>query len=148
MTWSELFIKDRQPTMEDISGYIGTFRPTWDELLRYFETAYKCTPKLTHSGCGMKPGWNIKFQKGSAAFGTWYPQPDAFDVMFTWSYKLDPEMMLLVPSLTPYMAEKVQEAEDFMKNGRWIMFRADDAPVIEDYKRMCAVKRPPAGGNF
>ena len=31
-----------------------------------------------------------------------------------------------------------------MKNGRWIMFRADGAEVVEDYKRMCAVKKAPA----
>ena len=144
MTWNDLFPKDRQPSMDDIAGYSGSFEPIWRDLIMYFETAYKCKPKMTYSGCGMKPGWNVKFQKSNTAFGTWYPQPDAFDAMFTWSYKLDPEMMLLLPLLTPQMAERVEKAEDFMKNGRWIMFCADSAEVVEDYKRMCAVKKAPA----
>jgi len=92
----------------------------------------------------MMPGWNLKFQKSGAAFGTWYPKPDAFDVMFIWSYKLDQEMMLLAPTLTAQMAEHVQQAADFMKNGRCIMFQADSAEVVEDYKRMCAIKKAPA----
>ena len=33
---------------------------------------------MTYSGCGMKPGWNLKFQKGNVAFGTWYPGQNAF----------------------------------------------------------------------
>jgi hypothetical protein len=31
-----------------------------------------------------------------------------------------------------------------MKNGRWLMFHADNTDIVEDYKRMCAVKKTPA----
>ena len=144
MTWNELYPKSRQPIMSDIADYAGAFKPIWLDLLAYFETAYKCKPKMAHSICGMKPGWNLKFQKSNTAFGTWYPLPDAFDVMFVWSYALDPEMMLLLPTLTPQMTGHVEKAEDFMKNGRWIMFCADNEEIVEDYKRMCAVKKRPA----
>ena len=144
MIWNELYPRERQPLMDDIAEYSGSFKPVWNSLLDYFDTAYKCKPKMTYSGCGGKPGWNLKFQKGNAAFGTWYPGQDAFDVMFTWSYKLNPEMMLFLPVLTTSLAEKLEKAEDFMKNGRWIMFRADGAEIVEDYKRMCAVKKAPA----
>jgi hypothetical protein len=129
--------------MKDIAKYTGGFKPVWNGLLEYFEAAYKCSPKMTYSCCGMKPGWNLKFQKGNANFGTWYPLPGAFDVMFVWSYKLDSEMMLLVPTLSTEMAGLVQNADDFMKNGRWIMFCADNSEIVEDYKRMCAVKKAP-----
>jgi len=52
-------------------------------------------------------------------------------------------MMLLLPTLSKQMAGHVQNAEDFMKNGRWIMFKADSTQILEDYKRMCAVKKAP-----
>ena len=145
MTWNELFPKVHQPSMEELAEYVGAFAPTWRDLLAYFETAYKCTPKMIHSGCSIMPGWNLKFQKSSATFGTWYPKQDGFDVMFIWSYKLDPDMQLLLPTLTTQMAGRVEAAEDFMKNGRWLMFSADNAEVIADYKRMCAVKKAPIG---
>jgi len=143
MTWNDLFPRERQPSMDDIAEYAGSFKPVWLEMLSYFEAAYKCVPKMTYSGCGM-PGWNLKFQKSAASFGTWYPAPDAFDAMFIWSYKLDAEMTALIPLLTPVMAEKIEKAGDFMKNGRWLMFKADGAETVEDYKRMCAVKKAPA----
>ena len=142
MTWDEMFTRDRQPSLDDIEAYAGTFAPVWTDLLAYFETAYKCVPKLTYSGCSM-PGWNLKFQKSTAAFGTWYPKPDAFDCMFVWSYKLDDDMMNLVPTLTPMMAERVTNAHDFMKNGRFMMFHVNTRDIVEDYKRMCAVKKAP-----
>ena len=145
MAWNEIFPKAHQPSMDDIAIYSGSFAPLWHDLIAYFATAYKCSPKLTYSGCSMKPGWNIKFQKSNTAFGTWYPQAGGFDVMFTWSYKLDAEMMQLLPILTPPIAEAVEKAEDFMKNGRWLMFRVDSAETVEDYKRMCAVKKAPLG---
>jgi len=143
MNWNELYPKELQPTMDDVADFAGGFKPVWLDLLSYFESAYKCKPKMTHSNCGM-PGWNLKFQKSSAAFGTWYPGRDAFEVMFIWSYKLDGEMTLLVPTLTSQLAEKITNAGDFMKNGRWTVFRAGDAETVEDYKRMCAVKKAPA----
>ena len=144
MMWHDLFPQDRQPLMDDVTAYSGSFGPVWRDVISYFERAYQCKPKMTYSCCGMKPGWNLKFQKSNTAFGTWYPQPGAFDVMFTWSYKLDAEMMLLLPMLTPQMAGHVERAEDFMKNGRWVMFCADNMGIIEDYKKMCAIKKRPA----
>jgi hypothetical protein len=54
-------------------------------------------------------------------------------------------MMLLLPTLTQFMSERIEKAGDFMKNGRWIMFRADNRDVVEDYKHMCAVKKAPVG---
>ena len=144
MTWSDLYPSDNQPTTDDISEYVGNFKPIWLDLLDYFENAYKCKPKMNYSCCGMKPGRNLKFQKSNVNFGTWYPMPEAFDVMFVWSYKLDPEMMLLLPTLSPQMANHLEKAEDFMKNGRWIMFSTDNKETVEDYKRMCAVKKAPA----
>ena len=143
MTWNELFPKDRQPMMEDIAEYVGPFESVWRDLLAYFETDYNCKPKMAHSVCGMAPGWNLKFQKSNVAFGTWYPKPDAFDVMFVWSHTLDADMRLLVPTMTPYMAEQVTNAADFYKTGRYMMFCMDNAETVADYKRMCAVKKIP-----
>jgi len=143
MTWNELFPKEKQPTMEEIGDYVGTYQPIWSNVLSYFEASYQTKPKMTYSGCGMKPGWNIKFQKSGQAFGTWYPQTYGFDVMFIWSYKLDLEMMQILPDLSEYIAEKCKNAEDFMKNGRWIMFRMDNETIFEDYKKMVSIKLPP-----
>lgn len=61
MIWNDLFPKEHQSLMDDIYKYSGDFEPIWRDLILYFESAYKCTPKMFYSGCGMKPGWNLKF---------------------------------------------------------------------------------------
>jgi hypothetical protein len=143
MNWNELFPKDREPTFEDIAGYVGTVRDQWLSLIAYFETAYKARPKLTYSGCSGMPGWNIKFQKSGQAFGTWYPQQDAFYVMIVVSYRLDADMERILPELSDYTADLYRNAGDYMKIGKWMMLKADSAQVFEDYKKIAAVKLPP-----
>ena len=92
MNWNTIYPKDQKPTMDDIANYIGEAKDLWLSLISYFDTTYKVKPKLSYSGCGMKPGWNVKYQKSGQAFGTLYPQENAFDVMAIISYKLDSQM--------------------------------------------------------
>ena len=143
MQWYEFFPSDKEPAFEDIANYVGTVKDLWLSLIDYFETTYKAKPKLTYSGCSGMPGWNIKFQKSGQAFGTWYPQEDAFYVMIVVSYKLDAEMERILPDLSAYTADSYRQAGDFMKTGKWMMLKADNAQVFEDYKKIVEVKLPP-----
>lgn len=142
--WHQLYPGGVEPAMDDIADYIGAAKPLWSSLIRYFEEAYKAKPKLTYSGCGMKPGWNVKFQKSGQAFGTLYPLEDAFDVMLVVSYRLDPLMQQVLPELSEKTANLYRAAGDYMKLGKWIMLRIDSPQALEDYKRMIAVKLAPA----
>ena len=143
MQWYELFPSDKEPDFEDIANYVGTVKDLWLSLIDYFETTYKVKPKLTYSGCSGMPGWNIKFQKSGQAFGTWYPQEDAFYVMIVVSYKLDAEMERILPELSAYTADSYRQAGDFMKTGKWMMLKVDNTQVFEDYKKIVEVKLPP-----
>jgi len=143
MSWNELFPADKEPSFEDISGYIGKVKNMWLSLIAFFETEYKTKPKLTYSGCSGMPGWNIKFQKKGVAFGTWYPQKNALYVMVIVSYKLDKEMEKILPELSEYTADLYRKAGDFMKIGKWMMLKADNKKIFEDYKKIVAVKMPP-----
>jgi hypothetical protein len=143
MNWHELYPSDKEPALEDIADYVGAVKDLWLSLVTYFETAYKIRPKLTYSGCSGMPGWNIKFQKSGQAFGTWYPHRDFFYVMIVISYRLDAQMQQILPELTGYTADLYRKADDYMKLGKWMMLKADSAPVFEDYKKIAAVKLAP-----
>jgi len=140
MKWHELFPKEKRPTMEDIADYTGEAKDLWLSLASHFESAYKAAPKLTYSGCGMKPGWNVKYQKSGKAFGTLYPQENAFDVMIIIGYNLETEMTNALPLLSEQTACLYQTAGDYMKIGKWMMLRIDNQQILEDYKRIVAVK--------
>jgi hypothetical protein len=49
--------------------------------------------------------------------------------------------------LSPDMADLYRQAGDFMKLGKWIMFRINSTAGVEDYKRMMAVKLPPKSAS-
>jgi len=142
--WNELFNKAKQPSMNDVANYVGNFKPIWIDLLLYFEMYYKCQPKMTYSGCSI-PGWNLKFKKNTVSFGTWYPRTDGFDVFFTWNHKLDQGMMMLASTLTPSLRGCINKANDFMKNGRYTMIEIINKEDVNDFKKMCNLKKSTSG---
>jgi hypothetical protein len=89
------------------------------------------------------PGWNVKFAKSGVAFGTFYPAERGFDVMVIVGYKLAEEMELTLPLLSEKIAELYRSAGDYMKMGKYMIFRIDNEQALEDYKKIAAVKLPP-----
>jgi DNA-binding XRE family transcriptional regulator len=52
------------------------------------------------------------------------------------SYKLDMEMERILPELSEYTADLYRKADDYMKMGKWMMLKADNERVFEDYKKI------------
>ena len=140
MKWNERYPKEKQPSLDEVADYVGKVKSLWLSIILYLETAYKIKPKLTYSGCSGMPGWNIKFQKSGQAFGTWYPHKNHMYVMVIISYKLVNEMQKILPELTDYTANLYRNAGDYMKVGKWMMIKADNEQVFDDYKKIIAVK--------
>jgi len=149
MEWKERFPANRQPSMHEIADYIGgDVKVLWQSLMSFLETAYKAKPKLSYSVCAGKPGWNVKFQKSGQSFGTLYPEENSFSVFLVIAYKLEPLMELILPSLSPGMAELYRQAGDYMKLGKWMMFQIKDEAGVADYKQLISVKMPPAAQSY
>jgi hypothetical protein len=51
-------------------------------------------------------------------------------------------MEAILPMLTPETAELYSNAGDYMKMGKWMMFRISDESGVQDYKKICEVKLP------
>jgi hypothetical protein len=49
-------------------------------------------------------------------------------------------MDAILGNLSPYIAELYKQAGDYMKLGKWIMFRVTDEAGVEDYKKIISVK--------
>ena len=71
--WPQLFPMDQQPSMEELDRYADN--PLWPELRQYLKDAYGAEPRMDYSRCGLEPGWNVKFKKGSKALTTVYLRP-------------------------------------------------------------------------
>ena len=44
--WHELFPLDREPTMEDITGYID--HPLWDAFTAFIDKSYGAKPRICY----------------------------------------------------------------------------------------------------
>ncbi len=142
--WNTLFPAANQPTFKNIEDYIGgDGKALWKSLFKYMDDVYKCKPKMTYSGCSGKPGWNVKFQKSGQAFGTLYPEEAGFSVFMVISYKLEPDMDIVKSNLSPKMREIYENAGDYMKMGKWFMFKIESQQDLDDYKQLCGVKLKP-----
>jgi hypothetical protein len=98
---------------------------------------------MTYSSCSGKPGWNVKFQKSGQSFGTLYPEEGSFSVFMVISYKYEAEMEKLRNELSPEMREQYDNAQDYMKMGKWMMFRINTDTDLNDYKLLTSVKIKP-----
>mgnify|MGYP000848382065 FL=1 len=148
MEWNELYTKENQPGFDQIAEYIGgDGRRLWESLFSYMTEAYGAKPRMSYSGCSGKPGWNVKFQKSGTAFGTLYPEQGAFSVFMVISYKSDAEMELAKMLLSPEMRARYEEAQDYMKMGKWFMFQVKSDEDLQDYKILMSVKMKPKKAN-
>ncbi len=144
MEWKNMYPQINQPSFEAMAEYIGgEGRRLWDSLFDYMNSAYSAKPKMSYSGCSGKPGWNVKFQKSGQSFGTLYPEEGSFSVFMVISYKHEAEMEMLRSVLSPEMRAQYDNAQDYMKMGRWMMFRVDNDADLRDYKLLMSVKMKP-----
>lgn len=140
MQWHELYPKEIIPTMDALADYMGGAKSLWLKLTDHLAEAYAVKPKLTYSVCSGKPGWNVKYQKGGKALGTFYPEDGAFSALIVVSYKQETAMQAILPELTGATAALYRAAGDYMKMGKWLMLRVDAPEALEDLKKIIAVK--------
>lgn len=144
MEWNYMYPQINQPSFEAMAEYIGgEGRRLWDSLFDYMNCEYSAKPKMSYSGCSGKPGWNVKFQKSGQSFGTLYPEEGSFSVFIVISYKHEAEMEILRNALSPEMRAQYDNAQDYMKMGRWMMFRVSNEADLRDYKLLLSVKMKP-----
>lgn len=144
MEWSKLFPREHQPSPEEIDAFIVS--PLWKELSDYLEETYGSSPRYEYSGCGMQPGWNVKYKKGGNALCTLYPMEGFFIALVAPSDKSADEVAALLPSLTPYVRELYEQAPPYI-GGRWLMIHVRDEAILRDVKALILIRQKPKAGK-
>lgn len=140
-SWSQMFPMDRQPTMEEIDRCADS--PLWQSLRAYLKEAYGAEPRLEYSRCGLEPGWNVKFRKGSKALATVYLRPGYVTVMVSVAPRDEAaaEGVLLTCTEETRTLYRNTAAS---KMGRWLMIDLTSPEVLEDIKALLRLR---AGGQ-
>lgn len=144
MEWNQLFDSTREPETKDITAYIGEGEPLYTELRSYLEKSYNVKPKASYSSCSAQPGWNVKYRKSGKSLCTIYPMEGFFIVLVVIGAKetAEAEAGVTLGAFTPYLQELYQNTP-FSLGGRWLMIQVTSPEVLEDVKKLIALRVKP-----
>ncbi|MCI8970733.1 MAG: DUF3788 domain-containing protein [Oscillibacter sp.] len=139
--WAQLFPMDRQPSMEELDRYADN--PLWPEFRQYLKDAYGAEPRMDYSRCGLEPGWNVKFKKGSKALTTVYLRPGYVTAMVSVAPKDEAAAEGILLTCTEATRTLYQNTAS-SKMGRWLMLDLTSPELLEDIKALLALRVRPA----
>lgn len=138
--WSQLFPMDQQPSMEELDRYADN--PLWPELRQYLKDAYGAEPRMDYSRCGLEPGWNVKFKKGSKALTTVYLRPGYVTAMVSIAPKDEAAAEGILLTCTEATRTLYQNTAS-SKMGRWLMLDLTSPELLEDIKALLTLRARP-----
>lgn len=138
--WSQLFPMDQQPSMEELDRYADN--PLWPELRQYLKDAYGAEPRMDYSRCGLEPGWNVKFKKGSKALTTVYLRPGYVTAMVSIAPKDEAAAEGILLTCTEATRTLYQNTAS-SKMGRWLMLDLTSPGLLEDIKALLTLRARP-----
>ena len=139
--WAQLFPMDRQPSMEELDRYADN--PLWPEFRQYLKDAYGAEPRMDYSRCGLEPGWNVKFKKGSKALTIVYLRPGYVTAMVSVAPKDEAAAEGILLTCTEATRTLYQNTAS-SKMGRWLMLDLTSPELLEDIKALLALRVRPA----
>lgn len=144
MEWSLLYDSGQEPNEADIRDFIGSAEPLWTELQTYLKDTYHIDSKSAYSKCSAQPGWNVKYQKGGKSLCTLYPMDGYFIALVVIGAKEEAEVeaAVMLGAFTDYL-QQLYKKTAFSCGGRWLMINVTDREVLEDVKRLTAIRVRP-----
>lgn len=139
-SWALQFPMDRKPSMEELDQYADN--PLWLEFRQYLKDAYGAEPRMDYSRCGLEPGWNVKFKKGSKSLATVYLRPGYVTAMVSVAPKDEDAAERVLLTCTEYTKALYRNTAS-SKMGRWLMIDLTSPEILEDLKALLALRVKP-----
>ena len=110
----------------------------------YLEDTYGVLSKVSYSKCSAQPGWNMKYQKSGKSLCTMYPMEGYFIALIVIGTKEETEVeaAAALGQFTPYLQELYRRTA-FSCGGRWLMIQVTDRKILEDVKKLIAIRVKP-----
>lgn len=137
MSWAERYPQATRPAPEEIDAYVNS--PLWAELKAFLAEQYGAAPRIEYSRCGLEPGWNMKFKKGSRPLCTVYVRPGFVTAMVSVAPKDEAAALALLPACTAYTRDLYHRTAS-SKMGRWLMVEVTAPEILEDVKALLRLR--------
>ena len=128
----------QKPSIAEINAYVNS--PLFICLCNYLEAEYQSKPVLEYSRCSMQYGWNVKYKKAGRTLCTLYPIEGCFIALIVIGDREMTETELMLPFFTEYIQWLYKETKTGM-NQKWLMINVTDDAILEDVKRLIAIRR-------
>jgi len=136
----------KNPTIEEITEYVGESKGYWCDLTTFISDNYGVSPKMTFSKCAAKPGWNVKYQKSGKSLCTLYPEKDSFTALVVVNEKEIDQISIRLGAFGYYFTDVFKNAGSL--NGcRWLMLEVADKTTLDDIKEVLMLKVKPKRKN-
>lgn len=145
MKWSEQYNRDKKPSFEEITEYVHN--PMWQSLCTYIETTYAVAPSIEYSGCGMAPGWNVKYKRSGKSICTLYPKQDFFTCLVVIGAKDSLEAETVLTGCDENIQTLYHTTKPF-NGGRWLMVDVVTPKMEADIKELLFIRTKPPKKKF
>ena len=140
MEWTKQFPQTQAPEMDQIDRYVGS--PLWEGLKAFLAETYGAAPILQYSRCGLEPGWNVKYKKGSRALCTVYIRPGYVTAMVSIGARDEDAAQGVLAACTEYTRDLYGRTAS-SQLGRWLMIDVTTPEILEDVKALLLVRARP-----
>jgi hypothetical protein len=138
--------RDNPPSTSEIEQWIGR-EPYeyWKHVTQLIEQNYPkvFTPEWLFGG--QKHGWSLRYKKNKS-FCTLIPEKNRFAMLIVFGA----EERAKVEAIRDRLSEQTQKEYDnatTYHDGKWVHLTVDNDTVVNDVKRLLAVKRRPKNSN-
>jgi hypothetical protein len=130
------------PDARSISKWIrSTNYQRWTQLLRFIESNYPGVFAPDWLFGGKKHGWGLRFKR-SQSFCTLIPERNRLVIQIVFGRAERQKAEAILRELSPSVSREYVEAKTY-HDGKWLAIAVDRDQILEDVKRLLAIKRKP-----
>ena len=138
--------RDNPPDAGQVEAWMGAepYR-YWQELMQWIEQTYPgvFNPEWLYGG--KKHGWSLRYKK-SRSFCTLAPERGRFALLIVFGGQEREKVEAIREDLSQPTREVYDQAATY-HDGKWVFLTIDSEQVMEDIRRLLAVKRKPRGSK-
>ncbi|MFX1318206.1 MAG: DUF3788 domain-containing protein [Promethearchaeota archaeon] len=137
-----MYDRTREPTDTDIISFISDSQAVsaWNQLMKYMDSFYDLAKEVLYYGD--RYGWLVRYRKSKRTIVSMFPETNSFSFLIIYGKneidKFENQKSDFLPSVVDVF-EKTEKLHD----GKWLWIRVKNTSVLEDLKKLIAIKRKP-----
>lgn len=141
-TSARLVDRNVVPSAAAVAQWIGARNAKrWVDLTTFINTVYPGAFRSEWLFGGSQHGWSLRF-KASKSFCTLIPERSRLMVLLVFGAAERAKVEPILASLVTHVRDDYEQSTTY-HDGKWVLINVDSIAVLQDVKRLLALKRKP-----